>query len=160
MVNNISYYLFNKIDIEKKKVIKKIFIDMEFRVFYLKFRFFVFCICNSYYIFMEFREELFGIFLCIWIYVYIVLWVCFVGFLWLVIDREFGSILYFCWLIFIIFCIYINIFIYLLCMIFGDKWFFKRLVCIWFCIFFNYGIYLLIYLLDIKRCNWLSRINL
>lgn len=144
---------------KKKKATKKTSIDTELRALHLKLRFLVSCICNSHYIFMELREELFGILLCTWIYLYTASWACFAGFLWSVTDRESGSTLHPCWSTFTILCTYINIFIYLLCMIFGDKWFFKRLACIWFCTFPNYGTYLSTYLLDIKRCNWLSRIN-
>lgn len=65
LVNNTSHYLLNKIDIEKKKATKKTSIDTELRALHLKLRFLVSCICNSHYIFMELREELFGILLCV-----------------------------------------------------------------------------------------------
>lgn len=161
LVNNTSHYLLNKIDIEKKKSNKKTLhrYGTQGPPPEALIRFLVSCICNSHYIFMELREELFGILLCTWIYLYTASWACFAGSLWSVTDRESGSTLHPCWSTFTILCTYINIFIYLLCMIFGDKWFFKRLACIWFCTFPNYGTYLSTYLLDIKRCNWLSKIN-
>lgn len=88
LVNNTSHYLLNKIDIEKKKATKKTSIDTELRALHLKLRFLVSCICNSHYIFMELREELFGILLCTWIYLYTASWACFAGSLWSVTDRA------------------------------------------------------------------------